>query len=182
MAAERTRPLPTPSFDPMTEYRVIQMKMDGASNNTIAAVMGLSLDSVVRIVAIAAKEAKAQRREIVDEKFMLSLLRLEKLHEKISERLNRYMDDWSKDGVVPVLYHDEVMDAVKLLLAINVRLANLLGLDANKTSSATKARDVHEWMNDPNVSEERLLESARRMGLRVPKAFDAPLPAPEVPS
>jgi hypothetical protein len=80
---------------------------------------------------------------------------------------------------MPALYHDEVMEAVKVLVMVNVRLSNLLGLDANRTASATKSKDVYEWMNDPNVSEERILESARRMGLRVPKAFE-PAPAPEV--
>ena len=65
-----------------------------------------------------------------------------------------------------------IMDLLKIALLLSARHASLLGLDRKPDGQGKSGRDQYAWVTDPNTTEQRLLEEARRQGIRIPTRYD----------
>lgn len=145
-------------------YTILEMRVEGTPVKVIAEKLGLDLQTVNYAVREAADLARRERKELVDQQFMLNYMRTESLYSKAQETLNRLFK--MPDSLA---YHKEIMDTIRVMLLILAQQSKLMGLDAQKT--APNKPFGLDWITDPNTPEERLISEAKRLGVRMPVDF-----------
>lgn len=149
----------TADLDHWLKHReVIRRRSAGQNVAEIAAEMGEPERTVYRWIAEATQAVRAENRSFVQEMFLISFHRLERLYEIIEKRLAKMATD-------DALFSRDVFRA-----AIDVidRQSKLLGLDRNKVGS--KGRD--EFLD--GASDADLVAEADRLGIRLPEKFRGP--------
>jgi hypothetical protein len=154
------------------KFTVLQMKTDGTTDYDVARELGISVSLVRQIVKEAADDAREQRRDLVDQQYMLHLNRTEFLYNVHLKRLKNFLAADKEN-----CNFDRIMDTTKVLMVILERQAKLMGLDDKGTSTGGKrgSRDLNSWLSDPLTSNEDIVTRARHMGVPLPEEFSCPV-------
>jgi hypothetical protein len=156
-----------PEAEGMKAYTILTMRVAGQDHETIAATVGVTVQTVKQVIKAAADDARRQARDIVNEQFMLALRRQEALYALCQKQL----DDYAANKPTALPWKD-ILDTMKVMIQLMIRQSDLLGLDANKTKTANQGKSgVNDWLHDPNVSPQKVAEEAARYGIRVPERF-----------
>ena len=133
---------------------IIQHKRDGWTNREIAEAVGLGEDQVRRVIRQAVDAARADERQLVQERYHLHDERLEFLYAQVMKALH-----------AAVVFDDKIIRAAIMILE---RQARLHGLDKTRT----QASGAFGWLE--TASPDELVRLAKERGIALPATFQLP--------